>query len=456
MPDDDDGKAWRKRLPLTVLRVRYKDTSRPPEPYPVPAYDEKTASSELYLKPELEDLISAVKQQWNQPNADVVPYVVAELMWPDGLDTIGQHCLARPMNCLGDNQDDSFRISPTISLDPGAVVPDEVVQGDVVAVVGTLATATDNATYVSLAINSSPLAVSFDNLTNLDLAGTASEFKESVDNTDKFYVYYLSRDCTGLGYCREIPESVIPFGGYIKLTERNYVRPGTETGRAPDAAQMLTPSVIILSRPSAGPRGLVFGQQLVIQRIRLGQRVAGFDLPARKGVPLFCLEAGIDDFRGHGPGYRHHALGVADDVAAHDDDAGARDRHAEIRHDVDLAEAHGRDTAGIDRQAHGLHRRQVADGAVGDQRGCAAIPESRRPDVPVTRAPPSPRASMTSTSPGLIVSKARRCIDHRAAHRRLARGGRLPAPRADFHVRVVAVCARAIVQGHRRRRVGGP
>ena len=30
---------------------------------------------------------------------------------------------------------------------------------------------------------------------------------------------------------------------------------------------------------------------------------------------------------------------------------------------------------------------------------------------PVTRAPTSPRASMTSTSPGLIVSKARRCSE---------------------------------------------
>jgi len=91
--------------------------------------------------------------------------------------------------------------------------------------------------------------LSFDNLTNRNLAGSASKFSKSANNTDKFYVYYLSRDCAGLGsYCREIPESVVPFGGYIKLTERNYVQPESKTGRAPDATQMLTPSVIILKR----------------------------------------------------------------------------------------------------------------------------------------------------------------------------------------------------------------
>ena len=88
-----------------------------------------------------------------------------------GLDTVGQHCLQRPMNCLGDNQDDSFRISPKISFDTNQILADNIAQGDVVAVVGTLATATGNATYVSLALNSFPEAISFDNLTNLDLEG---------------------------------------------------------------------------------------------------------------------------------------------------------------------------------------------------------------------------------------------------------------------------------------------
>ena len=150
------------------------------------------------------------------------------------------------MNCLGDNQDDSFRISPNISFDTNPIVTDGIAQGDVVAVVGTLATATGNATYVSLALNSFPNAISFGNLTNLDLEGTASAYSADVENTGKFYLYYFSRDCAGLTPCQEIPESDVSIGRFLKLTERNYVRPGT--ARAPDASLMLTPSVIVLSR----------------------------------------------------------------------------------------------------------------------------------------------------------------------------------------------------------------
>jgi hypothetical protein len=250
VPNTEDGDAWRARLPLTVLRVRYTRTSSMPRtvPYPIPAYAVKTAESELGLAADMQDLIDTVKARWNQAHAAVMPFAVAELAWPAGLDTLGQHCLQRPMNCLGDNQDDSFRISPTISLDTNRIVSDKIAQGDVVAVMGTLATATGNATYVSLALNSFPEAISFDNLTNLDLGGTASAYSGDVANTDKFYLYYFSRDCSGLTPCREISESDVRIGGGLKLTERNYVRPGT--ARAPDASLLLTPSIVVLSRSS--------------------------------------------------------------------------------------------------------------------------------------------------------------------------------------------------------------
>lgn len=248
VPNTAQADAWRARLPLTVLRVRYKGSPGPtrPEPYPIPGYEMKTADSELGLTTDVDDLIETVRARWNQPSARVMHFVVAELPWAAGLDTVGQHCLLRPMNCLGDNQDDSFRISPNISLDTDQVVADSDAQGDVVAVVGTLGTATGNATYVSLALNSFPKAISFDNLTNLDLAGTASAYSGDVANTEKFYLYYFSRDCTGLTPCRQISESDVKVGEFLKLTERNYVRPGT--ARAPDAAWLVNPAIIVLSR----------------------------------------------------------------------------------------------------------------------------------------------------------------------------------------------------------------
>jgi len=251
VPNTAGADAWRARLPLAVLRVRYNRTSDPSHPvsYPIPDYGVKTANSERGLAADLQDLIDTVKARWNQREADVLPFAVAELAWPAGLDTVGQHCLRRPMNCLGDNQDDSFRIGPTLSLDTNAIAKGRVAQGDVFAVVGTLATATGNATYVSLALNSFPEAISFDNLTNLDLAGTASEYSTDVANTDKFYLYYLSRDCSGLKPCREISRADVQIGGGLKLTERNYVRPGT--ARAPDASLLQSPSIIVLRRPHA-------------------------------------------------------------------------------------------------------------------------------------------------------------------------------------------------------------
>jgi hypothetical protein len=251
VPNTEEADAWRARLPLTVLRVRYNGASDPsrPVPYPIPDYEMKTANSEADLAVDLTDLIDTVKARWNQAYAKVMPFAVAELPWPKGLDTVGQRCLQRPMNCLGDNQDDSFRISPNISFDTNVIVTDGIAQGDVVAVVGTLATATRNATYVSLALNSFPEAISFGNLTHLDLEGTASAYSADVENTGMFYLYYFSRDCAGLTPCQEISESDVPIGSFLKLTERNYVRPGT--ARAPDAEWMLTPSIIVLSRGGA-------------------------------------------------------------------------------------------------------------------------------------------------------------------------------------------------------------
>lgn len=238
-PDDEAaGDEWRRQLPLAVLRVRDMNTARPTEPYPKPAYDERTARSELGLQSDFAALIEAVKQYWGQTSAPEQPFQALELT----VDLVGQHCLERPMNCIGDNQDEDWRLSQRSSIDSGQVL----------AVVGTLKTATGNATYSSIALNRSSVLQGIGNVFDEDLAGSASAFSGTVDHADRFYVQYFARDCTGLAHCFEITEEMIPKGETVAFIERNYVVPGTARGA--DSRQTLTPLVIIFdgkARPSS-------------------------------------------------------------------------------------------------------------------------------------------------------------------------------------------------------------
>ena len=205
------------------------NTARPTEPYPKPAYDERTARSELGLLGDFAALIESVKQHWEQTYAPALPFQALEL----AVDLIGQHCIERPMNCLGDNQDEDWRLSQRANIDSGQVL----------AVVGTLKTATGNATYSSIALNRSSVLQGVGNVFDEDLAGTASALSETVDNADWFYVQYFARDCTGLAHCFEITEALIPKGETVTFIERNYVVPGTARGA--DSRQTLTPLVIV-------------------------------------------------------------------------------------------------------------------------------------------------------------------------------------------------------------------
>jgi hypothetical protein len=227
--DEAAGEQWRQQLPLAVLRVRDMNTARPTEPYSKPAYDERIARSELGLQGDFAALIESVKQHWKQTFAPELPFQALELT----VDLVGQHCIERPMNCLGDNQDEDWRLSQRANIDSGQVL----------AVVGTLKTATGNATYSSIALNRSSVLQGIGNVFDDDLEGTASVFSETVDHADRFYVQYFARDCTGLAHCFEITEELIPKGETVTFIERNYVVPGSARGA--DSRQMLTPLVIV-------------------------------------------------------------------------------------------------------------------------------------------------------------------------------------------------------------------
>lgn len=249
MPTDSAaGERWRQQLPLTVLRVRRRNDAGRPQPFPIPAYHPRTVKfDERVLAGDLGLLVNAVRARWGQPTAPLGPFFSAYLT----LDLVGQHCLGYPnpgrgpMNCLADNPDTDYQVvGPPLHIE----------DGEVIAVVGTLATATGNATYVSLGVNRFPALVGVANLSDVDLEGTAASFADAQLQHDAglFYVYYLARDCTGLHPCLAISRTLFPVGETLKLMQRNYITPGSLVG--PDPTKLLNPVAITLdgtARPSS-------------------------------------------------------------------------------------------------------------------------------------------------------------------------------------------------------------
>ena len=232
------GEQWRQQLPLTVLRVRAK-SGAPSKPFAIPAYGTRTANyDETQLRNDLNALVNAVRARWSQPAADTASFFSTFKL----LDLVGQHCLGfgsplanrGPMDCLGDNWDADYQISRSVSIDGGKVV----------ALVGTLATANHNATYVSLSVNRFPLLVGVKNIADEELEGGAASFASALQHDARFfYVQYVARDCSGLPHCIEIPTNVVPSGEIIKLIQRNYVNQGSVNG--PDPTKIINPISIV-------------------------------------------------------------------------------------------------------------------------------------------------------------------------------------------------------------------
>lgn len=73
-----------------------------------------------------------------------------------------------------------------------------------------------------------------------------------MDNTEKLFLVYFARDCSGLkdlteGHCVEIPTTLIPEGDSIVLAVRDYIKPGTRRG--PDSSLVLPSRMLQLERP---------------------------------------------------------------------------------------------------------------------------------------------------------------------------------------------------------------
>ena len=245
MPEDEQAaEAWRKSLPLTVLRVRLPSTAGEPVPYGNHDADERTAEDESYLSNALESLVGAVteraasqglQRQTDEPMIDLL----------EDLGQFGPDCRAIGMNCLGDNQDASYFLFAPKPLDTGKIY----------AVVGTLATQTGNGTYVGLSVNDASLLKGVTNISDAELEGSANGY----GGFDEFFVHFFTRNCDAIadlanGACTTISTDMVPLAdddkapgdaslhGMFSAAVRTYVKPGSERG--PDSNLQLRPHVL--------------------------------------------------------------------------------------------------------------------------------------------------------------------------------------------------------------------
>lgn len=252
MPEDEQAAdVWRRSLPLTVLRVR-----RPfgdPDPYELHEADERPTVPEVddeRLSTEFSDLVDAVIARAatqgllldkNEPLIDILIE----------LRNFGPTCRMIGMNCLGDNQDAGYFLMRPEPLD----------EGNIYAVVGTLATETGNATYAGLSVNDASLLKGVLNIPDTRLKGSANSYSVATE-PDKFFIHFFARDCDAIaevtdGACTTITADMVPLAGDDKApgdpelhgkfsaAVRAYVAVGSERG--PDPRLQLRPQVLVFS-----------------------------------------------------------------------------------------------------------------------------------------------------------------------------------------------------------------
>ena len=243
--------AWRANLPLTILRVRERPSSnRSPEPFESFVADERSAAPEGGYADDLDNLVRQICLRWKQPcepdnaGSDHLRQLVDLTL---DLHSFGPECRVLGMDCLGDTQDASYFVAPGREFDPGWVY----------AVVGTLGTATGNATYVGLSINDLAKLKGVLSVNDGELMGSAASYAPTVKSTDKFFVHYLARDCSAIesltdGQCSTITQDMVPplgqgAQGLFSAVLRSYVRP--TTARGPLSSEQLRPWIIQFARP---------------------------------------------------------------------------------------------------------------------------------------------------------------------------------------------------------------
>ena len=250
--DQTQGDRWRQDLPLVVLRVR--NLGAGDQTYQWPGFEPRTPSQppETWYNdvPQnyLDKLADAVCAKWNRQGCTATQFNNLQLL-PTKLT--GPECVVAWMNCLAPGEDSTYLMSGKTPLHAD----------DLYAVVGPLSTATKNATYVGLGLNSTRRQEGFDNIPGDQLAGSAYGYTSDVPS-EMFFVQYFARDCSQ--FADRLPPAV-KFNCYsigdklpwcydkydlncdmLNLSLRGYIRPTTE--RSTDPRSVLNTRLILLHR----------------------------------------------------------------------------------------------------------------------------------------------------------------------------------------------------------------
>jgi len=254
--EDTPSWNWRMNPPLSVLRVRAPDSLGPVQRYGSLTFVPRTANSELDLKKDLQDLFDAVCDSVSTyaglTSADCVqspPESSFMVDWVRDYGWTGPYCRDIGMDCLGDQQEAAYFFSS----------PRPTNDGEVYAVVSTLATVTGNAIYVGLSANDASIMGGVKDGTLLDtqLDGSADVYADTVAHTENFFVHYFTKDCDVLEHvpgakenCTRIHDMSIQgdpeLQGKIMISLRDYIAPGTVSG--PDSTLLLTPRILMFTQ----------------------------------------------------------------------------------------------------------------------------------------------------------------------------------------------------------------
>lgn len=207
MPEDEQAaNAWRKSLPLTVLRVRRPYWAPDPLPFEPHEADPRPTVDETPLAAEFSALVDAVIQRAASQGLQLKKNEgLIDIL--NELRNFGPTCRKIGMNCLGDNQDAGYFLMRPEPLD----------EGQVYAVVSTLATETGNATYVGLSVNDASLLKGVLNIPDTKLKGSADSYTV-VTQPEMFFIHFFTRDCDAIahitdGACTTITADMVPVAG---------------------------------------------------------------------------------------------------------------------------------------------------------------------------------------------------------------------------------------------------